>query len=139
MAKWLMKTEPSTYSYDDLVKDGGTHWNGVRNYAARLHLSAMKVGDQCLIYHSMGPKEIVGIAEVTRTAYPDPCEGEDEPADRWVMVDIKPVRALKKPVTLATVKAHALLSKMELVRQSRLSVCPVKPDEWKTVLALGNG
>lgn len=130
MQHWILKTEPSTYSFDDLVRDKGTVWDGVRNYQARNNLKNMQVGDQCLIYHSVGPKELVGIAEVTQTAFPDPTIDDD----RWVAVRIKPVRALKHPITLAMLKAEPALENLSLVRQGRLSVCPVTPAEWKRIL-----
>ena len=109
----------------------------MRNYGARNHLKAMVAGEQALVYHSVGPKSIVGICEITREYYPDPqATAEGEPADRWVAVDVKPVRKLQMPVTLAQVKAHKLLNKMQLVKQSRLSVCPVTDSEWAAVLVL---
>jgi predicted RNA-binding protein with PUA-like domain len=132
MSRWLLKTEPGTYSYADLERDGGTSWGGVRNYTARNNLRAMKAGELCLIYHSMGPKEIVGIATVARAAYPDP--SADDPA--WVAVDVKAKEKLAKPVTLAEIKAQPRLQQMLLVKQSRLSVCPVSDDEWKLILSM---
>jgi predicted RNA-binding protein with PUA-like domain len=136
MSTWLLKTEPETYSWDDLVKDGATSWDKVRNYTARNNLRAMKKGDLCFIYHSVGPREIVGIAEVVKESYPDPTATGDEAKKGWLAVDIKPKRPLNKPVALADIKAHKLLSKMVLVKQSRLSVCPVTPAEEKAILAL---
>lgn len=136
MPTWMMKTEPETYSWDDLVKDSRTRWDGVRNYLARNNLRAMKKGDLCLIYHSVGPKEIVGIAEVVKEAYADPTAGADEVKKGWVSVDIKPRQKLARPVTLAEVKAHKLLKHMDLVKQSRLSVCAVTPHQWDTLLEL---
>gem|GEM_PF-83513 len=134
---WLVKTEPETYSYDDLVAQGRTCWDLVRNYTARNNLKAMKIGDLALVYHSVGPREIVGIARVVRESYPDPqALAEGEPADRWVAVDLEPVAALK-PVSLADCKAHPALKGMVFVRQSRLSVTPVQQAEWDAVLALG--
>lgn len=132
MHYWLMKTEPTTYSWDDLVRDGKTGWDGVRNYAARIHLNAMKVGDQVFIYHSMGATEIVEVAKVTKTAYQDPTTQDD----RWVAVEIKPVKKLKTPVMLATVKSLPTLKTMALVRLGRLSVQPVTPQEFKIILDL---
>lgn len=129
MAHWLMKSEPESYSWSDLVRDGGTEWDGVRNNAARLHLKAMKTGDEAFFYHSMSDKAVVGIMRVAREARPDP-KDED-----WVSVRVEPVRAIE-PVTLARIKAEPKLSKMELIRQSRLSVAPVRDDEWKQVLKL---
>ncbi len=131
-AHWLVKTEPSTYSWDDLVRDGGTRWDGVRNALARNHLGAMAKGDLVLVYHSGDDKAVVGIAKVTRTAYPDPTAGDP----RWAAVDLAPVRPLAEPVTLATVKQDAKLKDMMLVRHSRLSVMPVGDAEFEHILAL---
>jgi len=130
MAHWLMKSEPGAYSWDDLVRDGETEWTGVRNNAARLHLLAMKVGDEALFYHSMTDKASVGIMRVTRTAEKDGDEGN------WVAVQVKPVRPLPQPVTLATVKAEPRLKDMALIRQSRLSVGPVTDAEWAVMMEL---
>jgi predicted RNA-binding protein with PUA-like domain len=130
MAHWLMKSEPRTYSWDDLVRDGGTMWDGVRNNAARLHLRAMRQGDQALFYHSGEERAVVGIMEVTGPGQPDGADGT------WVKVPVKPVRALARPVTLAAIKAEPKLAKMELIRQSRLSVAPVREEEWARVLAM---
>ena len=129
MAHWLMKSEPESYSWSDLVRDGGTEWDGVRNNAARLHLKAMKAGDEAFFYHSMSEKAVVGLLRVVREAKPDP-KDED-----WVSVRVEPLRAIE-PVTLARIKAEPKLSKMELIRQSRLSVAPVRDDEWDLVLKL---
>lgn len=137
MARWLVKTEPETYSFEMLQRDKQTCWDLVRNYTARNNLKAMKIGEQALVYHSVGPKEIVGICEVVREHYPDPqAAGEGEPADRWVAVDVKPVRKLTTTLHLSTLKAHPLLSQMLLVKQSRLSVTPISDEEWDAVLAL---
>jgi predicted RNA-binding protein with PUA-like domain len=130
MANWLMKSEPGSYSWEDLVRDGGTMWDGVRNNAARLHLRAMKPGDQAFFYHSMDERAVVGIMKVTGTGQPDGDDGS------WVKVPVEPVRPLKKPVTLAQIKAEPRLAKMELIRQSRLSVAPVQDEEWKLVLEM---
>ena len=130
MAYWLMKSEPGAYSWDDLVRDGGTEWDGVRNNAARLHLRAMKPGDEAFLYHSMSDKAVVGIMRITRAAEPDP------KAPDWVRVRVEPVRKLKRPVTLAEIKAEPSLAKMELIRQSRLSVAPVRDEEWATILKM---
>ncbi len=132
MAYWLVKSEPFKYSWDQFVKDKQTHWDGVRNYAARIHLRAMKKNDLVLFYHSNEGVEIVGIAKVSKEAYQDPTTEDDA----WVVVDLKPVRKLKKPVTLAQVKADKRLSEMALVRLGRLSVQPVTDDEWKIVMEL---
>ena len=130
MAYWLMKSEPSSYSWDDLVRDGKTMWDGVRNNAARLHLRAMKAGDEALFYHSMDERAVVGIMKITAIGQPD---GED---GSWVKVPVEPFRALARPVTLAAIKAEPKLAKMELIRQSRLSVAPVRDEEWKLVLEM---
>ena len=129
MAYWLMKSEPSSYSWDDLVRDGGTEWDGVRNNAARLHLKAMKKGDEAFFYASMTDKAVVGMMRITREAQPDPKDTD------WVSVRVEPIKAVK-PVTLAVIKAEPSLAKMELIRQSRLSVAPVRDDEWATVLRM---
>jgi predicted RNA-binding protein with PUA-like domain len=130
MAYWLMKSEPESYGWADLVRDKGTEWDGVRNNAARLHLKAMKPGDEAFLYHSMSDKAVVGIMRVTRAAQPDP------KAPDWVTVRVEPVKALPRPVTLAEIKAEPSLAKMELIRQSRLSVAPVRPEEWRKVLEM---
>ena len=132
MPYWLVKSEPFKYSWDNFVKDKQTFWDGVRNYSARIHLNAMKKGDEVLFYHSNEGVEIVGIAKVSKEAYQDPTT-EDK---AWVAVDLKPVRKLKKPVTLGQVKADSRLGKMALVRLGRLSVQPVTDDEWKIVMEM---
>ncbi len=131
MAYWLLKSEPETYGWDDLVAEQRTEWTGVRNPAAALHLKAMKVGDRAFFYHSGKAKAVVGIAEVTRIARQD----GDEP--RWVSVEIAPVAPLGVPVTLAAIKADPALSAMAVVRQGRLSVSPVSAAEWATIVAMG--
>lgn len=128
---WLVKTEPSTYSWDDLVRDRGTRWDGVRNAQARLHLAAMKKGDTVLVYHSGDEKAVVGIAKVTRAAYPDP--GADDP--RWLAVDLAPVKPLAERVSLAVIKRDAKLAGIALVRQSRLSVMPLDAAAYERLLA----
>jgi len=130
VAYWLMKSEPESYSWSDLVRDGGTEWDGVRNNAARLHLKAMKKGDEAFFYHSMSDKAVVGVMRIAREAQPDPKDND------WVSVRVEPVKALNHPVTLAEIKTEPRLSKMELIRQSRLSVAPVRDEEWKVVLDL---
>jgi len=130
MAHWLMKSEPASYGWDDLMRDGGTEWDGVRNNAARLHLRAMKPGDEAFFYHSMSDKAVVGIMRVVREAKPDPKDAN------WVTVRVEPVRPLPRPVTLAEIKAEPRLARMELIRQSRLSVAPVRDEEWRTLLEL---
>ncbi len=132
MPNWLVKSEPFKYSWEQLVKDKQTFWDGVRNYSARIHLNAMKKGDEVLFYHSNEGMEIVGMAKVSKEAYQDPTT-EDE---AWVAVDLKPVRKLKKPVTLAMVKADKRLSEMALVRLGRLSVQPVTDEEWKVIMEM---
>lgn len=129
MAYWLMKSEPHVYSWDDLVRDTATDWDGVRNNAARLHLRAMQPGDEAFFYHSGDEKQVVGIMKITGPGKPD---GED---GAWVKVPVAPVRKLN-PVTLKDIKAEPSLAAMELVRQSRLSVSPVRPEEWAKVIAL---
>src|SRR5689334_345096 len=129
MAYWLMKSEPASYSWADLVHDGGTEWDGVRNNAARLHLKAMTEGDEAFFYHSMSDKAVVGIMRIVREAQPDPKDND------WVSVRVEPVKSIG-PVTLAEIKAEPRLAKMELIRQSRLSVAPVRDDEWRVVLEL---
>lgn len=133
MNYWLIKSEPFKYSWDQFVKDGKTFWDGVRNYAARNNLKAMRNGDQVFFYHSNEGLEIVGIAEVVKEAYQDPTT--DDP--NWVVVDFKPVQAMPKPVTLAQLKADPSFSDMDLIRLSRLSVGAVRPAEWKKVLKMG--
>lgn len=132
MAYWLVKSEPSVYSWDNLVKEKQTCWSGVRNYAARINLRAMKKGDEVLYYHSNEGVEIVGIAKVSKEAYQDPTT-EDE---RWVAVDLKPVKKLKKPVPLEILKKDKRFANMDLVRLGRLSVQTVKPEEWDWVMKL---
>ena len=129
MSYWLMKSEPHVYSWDDLVRDGATDWDGVRNNAARLHLRAMQPGDEAFFYHSGDEKQVVGIMTITGPGKPD---GED---GAWVKVPVAPVRALG-PVTLKAIKAEPALAKMELIRQSRLSVSPVREEEWQAVLRM---
>lgn len=133
MAKsyWLMKSEPDAYAWDQLVKDGTGIWDGVRNHTAKLNLKAMQVGDEALFYHSNIGKECVGIMTVTEAAFPDPTADEGAP---WVVVRVAPVRPLAHPVTLAAIKADPKLADMDLLRQSRLSVGRVQPDEWKHIL-----
>jgi predicted RNA-binding protein with PUA-like domain len=132
MSFWLIKSEPSTYSYDQLVKDGHTTWDGIRNYAARNHLRSMKKDDQVLFYHSNEGLEIVGIATVAREAYQDPTTKEEA----WLAVDITPYKKLKKPVNMQQVKADKRLAEMALLRISRLSVQPVTEKEWKVIMEL---
>src|SRR5688572_15053649 len=129
MAHWLMKSEPGTYSWDDLVRDGATEWDGVRNNAARLHLRAMRKGDEAFFYHSGEERAVVGIMRIAREGRPDGPDGA------WVSVAVEPVKAIG-PVSLKAIKAEPKLAKMELIRQSRLSVSPVRDEEWTAVLEM---
>jgi predicted RNA-binding protein with PUA-like domain len=129
---WLVKTEPSAYSWEQFVKDGRTAWTGVRNFQARINLRAMRLGDEVLFYHSVVGKAVVGIAKVTRDAYPDPTATEDG----WVCVDLAPVKPLKSPVTLERIKSSPALKDVALLRQSRLSVMPVNSAEFKAIIGL---
>ena len=133
MAYWLVKSEPFKYSWDQFVKDKQTFWDGVRNYAARNNLREMKKGDEVLFYHSNEGTEIVGIAKVAKEAYQDPTTDDTN----WVVVDLKPVKKIKKPVTLSQVKADDRLKNMALVRLGRLSVQPVTDQEWNVMMELG--
>ena len=132
MAYWLVKSEPSTYSWDQFVKDKQTFWSGVRNYAARINLKAMKKGDEVLFYHSNEGVEIVGIAKVIKEFYQDPTTEDTA----WVAVDLKPVKKLKKTVPLAILKNDKRFANMDLVRLGRLSVQTVKEEEWKLIMEL---
>ena len=132
-ACYLVKSEPSVYSFEQLCRDGQTRWDGVRNYEARNNLRAMRVGDRLLYYHSNEGKQIVGVARVVKAAYPDPTA----PGEDWSVVEVAPVVALSQPVTLATVKAEPRLAEMALVRKSRISVVPVTAAEFALVLRLG--
>jgi predicted RNA-binding protein with PUA-like domain len=130
MNYWMVKQEPEAYSFDDLVAEGKTDWTGVRNFQARNNLKAMKKGDKVLFYHSVSEKAVVGIAEVSKESYPDPTD------EKWIAVEVKPVKKLKKPVTLQDVKANHALANIALVRQSRLSVIPLTKDEYEEVLSM---
>jgi predicted RNA-binding protein with PUA-like domain len=132
MAHWLLKSEPSSYSWDQLVKDKRTSWTGVRNFQASANLKAMKAGDRCFFYHSDEGKEIVGIAEVVKAAYPDPTDKEG----KAVAVDVKAVEPVKQPVTLAAIKADSKFKEFKLVRQSRLSVVPVSDEHFKLLMKM---
>jgi predicted RNA-binding protein with PUA-like domain len=132
MAYWLVKSEPFKYSWEQLEKDKQTYWDGVRNYAARIHLRAMKVGEEVLFYHSNEGLEIVGIAKVVREAYQDPTTDDD----KWVAVDLQAYKKLKRPVGLEQIKADKHLANMALVRLGRLSVQPVTDAEWKIIMQL---
>ncbi len=131
MARWIMKSEPESYSWSDLVRDKGTEWDGVRNNTARLNLKKMKVGDEAFLYHSVSDKAVVGIMRITREAQPDPKNGD------WVSVRVEPVQPIN-PVTLAEIKADPRPANMELIRQWRLPVARVRDDEWDVVLELAS-
>ena len=133
MSLWLVKADPvDDYSYDDLVADGRTDWDGVRNYQARNNLRAMEVGDPVLMYHSGKERQVAGVLRISRAAYQDPTTDDD----RWVAVEVEPLRAVETPVTLATIKATPALQDMKMVRQSRLSVSPTTTEEFTTILGL---
>lgn len=132
---WLVKQEPETYSWEDFVRDGRTDWTGVRNFQARNNLRQMKVGDRVLFYHSGTGKCVVGIAEVAKAAYPDPTA--DDP--QWVAVDLKPVKPLNESVPLASLRYHARLGNLPLIRQSQLSVMPLTKEEFETIVGMGTG
>ena len=130
---WIIKQEPSQYNWKQFEKDKETYWDGGRNYQARNNLKNMKKGDNLLFYHSVVGKEIVGIAEVTREAYPDPTTDDE----RWVVVDLKPIKPFKVPVTLEEIKTHKELSEIALIKQTRLSVIPITKKEFQVLLKLG--
>ncbi len=131
---WLVKTDPDTYSWDNLVRDGKTIWDGVRNFQARNYIEKMKVGDKLFVYHSQNDKAIMGIAEVIRESFPDPTT--DEPS--WLAVEVIPLKKLVRPVTLTQLKEHSEFSSFPLIRQSRLSVMPVEKEEFRKICLLGN-
>ncbi|HEY5393552.1 MAG TPA: EVE domain-containing protein [Hanamia sp.] len=135
MNYWLVKSEPAKYSWPQFLKDKKTFWDGVRNYAARNNLREMKKGDEVFFYHSNEGMEIVGIGMVVKEAYQDPTT-EDK---NWVVVDLKPVKTLKNPVTLVEIKSEPALANMELIKNSRLSVQKVSPDEWQFIMRLSGG
>lgn len=132
MAYWLVKSEPYKYSWDEMVADGTTFWDGVRNYQASNNMKAMKIGDQAFFYHSNEGKEIVGIVEIVKEYYPD----HTDEKGRFGMVDVKAVSPMEQPVTLAEIKSNPALENMALVKQSRLSVCPVTDEEWDIILKM---
>ena len=132
MNYWLIKSEPSVYSFDQLLKDKRTVWDGIRNYAARLNLLAMKKGDLAFFYHSNADTAIVGIAEIVKEAYPDPTTGDE----RWVAVDVKAVKKIVNPITLQQVKAEKALEQMDLVRLGRLSTQKVRKEEWDHIMKM---
>jgi predicted RNA-binding protein with PUA-like domain len=131
---WLMKSEPDAYGWNDLVAEGEGTWDGVRNYRARNNLAAMKVGDEAFFYHSNIGLEIVGIMKISKSGITDP----SDPDGKWAAVKVKPVKKLKRPVTLKEIKADPALAEMELIKQSRLSVGVVTPEEWDYIVALSN-
>ena len=131
MAYWLMRSEPEVYGWDDLVREGGTEWDGVRNYTARNFIKEMKTGDRALFYHSNKEKAAVGVMEITRAWQPDGADGT------WASVRVEPREKLARPVTLATMKVEKGLEKLEMLRQSRLSVTPVRDEEWKQLMEMG--
>jgi predicted RNA-binding protein with PUA-like domain len=137
MAKryWLIKSEPEAYSFDRLVEDGRTLWDGVRNYRARNNLQAMQVGDEAFFYHSVSDKQIVGIVRISRAGLADP--GDD--SGTWAAVEIEPVRKFERPVTLAEIKTDTSLSEIELIKLSRLSVAEIRPGEWNKIVAMAKG
>lgn len=132
MQYWLIKSEPGTYSIDDLIKEKSTEWTGVRNYAARLHLRAMKKGDICFFYHSGDESSVVGIASITKENYPDPTATDGD----WTAVDVKAIKKLKTPVTLKQVKAEKILADMPLVKISRLSVSPLTEAHYNKIISM---
>lgn len=134
MNHWLVKSEPSAYSWQQLEKDGKTLWEGVRNYQARNNLKEMKKDDLVLFYHSVNEKRVMGIARVVREHYPDPTTDDD----RWVVVDVVPVQALDNPVTLSEIKSDNRLENIALVKQARLSVMPLKQEEFDAIVELGS-
>ena len=135
MKHWLMKTEPGAYSWEDMLKDGNTYWDGVRNYQARNNMKEMKVGDLAFFYHSVKEKRIMGIVKIVKEAYQDPTTDDD----RWVAVDIEPVETIKNPITLADIKADERLSDMVLVNNTRLSVQPVRAEEFDIIVGKSTG
>ena len=134
MAYWLMKSEPGAYSWDNLLSDGSTHWDGVRNYQAANDMKKMKIGERVFFYHSVTEKQIVGVMEVTREYYPD----HTDASGRFGMVDVKPIVPATRPVTLAQIKAEPALSELALVKQSRLSMLPVSIPHWKLLRSMAS-
>jgi predicted RNA-binding protein with PUA-like domain len=130
MNYWLVKQEPETYSFDDLIEEGRTDWTGVRNFQARNHLRAMRTGDKVLFYHSVSEKSVVGLAEVSRGEFPDPTD------EKWIAVEIKPLEKFARPVSLEQIKAEKSLENIALIKQSRLSVMPLSKKEFETILNL---
>jgi predicted RNA-binding protein with PUA-like domain len=136
MAHWLMKSEPDVYGWDTLIQEGEGTWDGVRNHAAALHLKTMQVGDHALFYHSNIGKEAVGIVTISATAFPDPTEPE---GTRWVAVKVRPHAVLRQPVSLSAIKGEPRLADMAMIRQSRLSVAPVRDSEWAVLIEMAGG
>jgi predicted RNA-binding protein with PUA-like domain len=132
--KWMVKQEPETYSFDDLIREGKTEWSGVRNFQARNNLRLMKIGDKVLFYHSVSEKAVVGLAEVTREAFQDSTDS----TEKWVSVEIKPLEKFAKPVTLEAIKQHEKLRNIQLVKQSRLSVMKLTEEEFETILTMNS-
>lgn len=132
MNYWLVKQEPESYSFDDLIKDGATDWTGVRNFQARNNLRDMKMGDKVFYYHTGKEKSVVGTAEVSREAFPDPTD------EKWIAVEIKPLEKFAKTVSLEQIKGEKTLENIALIKQSRLSVVPLTKEEFETILKLGN-
>lgn len=140
MRYWLVKSEPEAYSWQQLLADGRTCWDGVRNYQARNHLRCMQLRDQVLFYHSQGPRQVVGIAEVVRSSYADPSAANpDAAAEKWSAVDLRPLSSLEQPVSLALIRSTPALREIALVRQARLSVMPLSSAEFACIVALGAG
>ena len=133
MTYWLLKSEPSAYSWQQMLKDRKTGWSGVRNHQAQNNMKAMKPGDECFFYHSNEGKDIVGIVKISKAWHPDP----SDKGGKFGMVEVTAEKALSKPVALSDIRAHAVLKDMALVKQSRLSVSPVRPEEWKIICKLG--
>ena len=133
MKHWLVKQEPEKYPWAQFVKDKGTYWDGVRNYQARNNLRAMKKGDLVMYYHSVSEKAVVGVAKITREAYPDPTAEQGD----WSMVDLKPIKGMAEPVTLERIKADAKLTRIALIKQSRLSVMPLRAREFQRIMQIG--
>jgi predicted RNA-binding protein with PUA-like domain len=132
---WLLKTEPSAYSFEQLEREGRATWDGVRNNLALMHLRAMKSGDQALVYHSGAAKLVIGVARIAAAAYPDPAHRDP----KLVVIDLTPLRRLKRPVSLAEIRAEPVLAEMPLIKMTRLSVMPVSGEQWKKILAMGEG
>ena len=134
MARWLIKSEPGDYAFEDLERDGKTRWDGIKNAAALIHLRKIKAGDELFVYHTGKERQVVGIARATSAAYPDPAHDDE----RWAVVDIEPVKRLANPVTLASIKADEAFADFDLVRIGRLSAMPVPAKLWKQILKMGS-